>query len=134
MSQNRVSEVRTSQRELGQERRIFSFKLSQWIWLGLGIVEALIALRVVLKLIAANPNSPFASFVYNLSAIFLLPFADLVGTPTSGGMVLELSSIIAMIVYALLAWGIERIVWVIFDRPSESLIGGKGTQTTTHEN
>ena len=116
VSQKRMSEDRTSQRELDQEQRLFSFKAVQWIWLGLGIVEALIGLRVLLKLIAANPESPFAAFIFNVSAIFLFPFAGLVGTPASGGMALELSSIIAMLVYALLAWGIERIVWVIFYR------------------
>jgi hypothetical protein len=131
MSQNRVSEVRTSQRESNQEQRIFSFKATQWIWLGLGIVEALIGLRIVLKLIAANPESPFAAFIYNVSAIFLYPFAGLVGTPAAGGVVLELSSIIAMLVYALLAWGLERIVWVIFYRPRGSVVGV--TQTTTRE-
>jgi uncharacterized protein YggT (Ycf19 family) len=131
MSQKRISEVRTSQRELGQEQRLFSFKTTQWIWLVLGIIEVLIGLRVVLKLIAANPESPFAAFIYNVSAIFLFPFAGLVGTPASGGMVLEISSIIAMLVYALLAWGIERIVWVIFYRPRGSMVGI--TQTTTSE-
>ena len=131
MSQQRVSEVRTSQRESNEEQRIFSFKATQWIWLGLGIVEALIGLRVVLKLIAANPESPFAAFIYNVSAIFLYPFAGLVGTPAAGGVVLELSSIIAMLVYALLAWGLERIVWVIFYRPRGSAVGI--TQTTTSE-
>jgi uncharacterized protein YggT (Ycf19 family) len=133
MLQNRVSEVRTSRRELGQERRVFWLKLTQWIWLGLGIVETLIGLRVVLKLIAANPNSPFAAFIYNVSAVFLSPFTGLVGTPAAGGMVLEISSIIAMLVYALLAWGIERIVLVIFYRPrgSGSVVGV--TQTRTSE-
>jgi hypothetical protein len=131
MSQKRVSEVRTSQRESNQEQRIFSFKATQWIWLGLGIIEALIGLRIVLKLIAANPESPFAAFIYNVSAIFLYPFAGLVGTPAAGGVVLELSSIIAMLVYALLAWGLERIVWVIFYRPRGSVVGV--TQTTTRE-
>ena len=131
MSQKRMSEVRTSQHESGQERRLFSFKATQWIWLGLGIIEVLIGLRVLLKLIAANPESPFAAFIYNVSAIFLFPFAGLVGTPASGGMVLELSSIIAMLVYALLAWGIERIVWVSFYRPRGESVGV--TQTTISE-
>jgi uncharacterized protein YggT (Ycf19 family) len=130
--QRRTSEVRTSQRDSGQEQRLFSFKATQWIWLVLGIVESLIAMRVVLKIIAANPGSPFAAFIYNLSAVFLYPFAGLVGTPATGGMVLEISSIIAMMVYALLAWGIERTVWVIFYRPRGSLVGV--TQTTTSEN
>ena len=131
MSQKRISEVRTSQQESGQEQRLFSFKATQWIWLILGVLEVLIGLRVVLKLIAANPESPFAAFIYNASAIFLFPFAALVGTPASGGMVLEISSIIAMLVYALLAWGIERIIWVSFYRPRGS--GVDVTQTTISE-
>jgi uncharacterized protein YggT (Ycf19 family) len=131
MSQKRISAVRTIQRESGQEQRLFSFKVTQWIWLGLGIVEILIGLRIVLKLIAANPESPFAALIYNVSAIFLIPFTGLVATPASGGMVLELSSIIAMLVYALLAWGIERIVWVSFYRPRGALVGV--TKTTTRE-
>jgi len=112
-----MSEERMSQRESDQERRLFSFQTSKWIWLVLGIVEIIIGLRVLLLLIGANPESPFAAFIYDLSAIFLLPFAGLVGAPAAGGMVLELSSIIAMLVYALLAWVIDRIVWVIFYRP-----------------
>jgi len=112
-----MSEINSSQREIDRENRRFSFKTTQWIWLVLGIVEVIIGLRVVLLLIGANPASPFAAFIYNLSAFLLLPFAGLVGAPAMGGMVLEISSIIAMLVYALLAWGIDRIVWVIFYRP-----------------
>jgi tetrahydromethanopterin S-methyltransferase subunit F len=48
--QEQTSEVRTSQREIDQEQRIFSFKATQLIWLALGVVEALIAMRVMLKL------------------------------------------------------------------------------------
>ena len=54
-NQNRVSEVRTSQNEPEREQRIFTFKATQLIWLFLGILEVLIALRIGLKLIAANP-------------------------------------------------------------------------------
>lgn len=130
MSQKRISEVRTTQ-DSGLESRIFSFKATQWIWIGLGIVETLIGLRVVLKLIGANPASPFAAFIYGISDVFLFPFAGLVGTPTAGASVLEISSIVAMLVYGLLAWGLERIVWVIFYRPRETAVGV--TQTTISE-
>ena len=51
---NRVLEVRTSQSEAGREQRILTFKASQWIWLLFGILEALIVLRIGLKLIGAN--------------------------------------------------------------------------------
>jgi hypothetical protein len=127
----KTSEVRTSQRESDQEQRIFSFKTTQLIWLALGLVEALIAMRIVLKLIGANAESLFATFIYGFSNLFLFPFQGLVGTPTSGGSILEISSIIAMMVYALLFWAVERIVWVIFYRPRGALVGV--TQTTTSE-
>lgn len=112
-----MSEKRMAQRESDEELRLLSFQSTKWMWLVLGIVEIIIGLRVLLLLIGANPESPFAAFIYNLSAIFLLPFAGLVGAPAAGGMVLEISSIIAMLVYALLAWGIDRIVWMLFYRP-----------------
>jgi len=131
MSQNRMSKVRTSRRESGQEQRLFTFKATQLIWLGLVMLEALIALRIGLKLIGANPDNPFAAFVYNVSHIFLFPFEGLVGTPAAGGMVLDLSAIIAMVVFALLAWALERIVWLIFYRPRGSVVGV--TQTTTRD-
>ena len=126
-----VREVRTTEREPERERRIFTFKATQLIWLFLGILEGLLALRILLKLMAANPSNAFAAFLYSITDLFLLPFAGLVGTPTAGGMVLELSSIIAMVVYGLVGLGLERLVWVIFYRPrgpSESL-----TQTTTQD-
>jgi hypothetical protein len=46
--------VGTSQRESDRGQRIFSFKITQMIWLALGLVEALIARRIALKLIGAN--------------------------------------------------------------------------------
>ncbi len=126
MSTNTVSEVQTTQKEPDRERRIFTFKATQLIWLILGILEGLFALRFVLKLIAANPASPIAVFIYGITGLFLLPFAGLTVTPSAGGMVLELSTMIAMVVYGLIAWAVERIVWVSFYRPR-----GPVTQTTT---
>jgi hypothetical protein len=133
MSQLReqTSEIRTTQRGSDLEQRIFSFKATQLIWLALGLLEGLIAMRVLLKLIGANADSLFASFIYGFSYLFLFPFEGLVGTPAAAGVVLEISSIIAMMVYALLFWAVERIVWVVFYRPRGPLVGV--TQTTTSE-
>jgi hypothetical protein len=126
MSTNTESEVQTTQKEPERERRIFTFKATQLVWLFLGILEGLLALRFVLKLIAANPDSPIAGVIYGFTNLFLLPFSGLTATPSAGGMVLELSTMIAMVVYGLIAWAIERIIWVIFYRPR-----GPVTQTTT---
>lgn len=131
MSERQVSQTTSSQREPGLEQRIFTFKASYVIWLMLGLLEALIAFRVMLKIIGANAANPFAMFIYNFSNLFVFPFAGLTATPASDGMVLEISSIIAMVVYALLGWAFERIVWVIFYRPREAAVAV--TQRTSNE-
>jgi len=131
MTETRVSEVRTTQREPERERRIFSFKATQLVWLLFGALVALIALRIGLKLIDANPESPIAVLLYAVTDLFLFPFAGLVGSPAAGGMVLELSSFIAMVVYALIAWALAKTIWLIFYRPQGPVVAV--TQTTSSD-
>jgi YGGT family len=130
-NENRVSESRTSQNEPDREQRIFSFKVTQLVWLVFGILEALIALRIGLMLIGANPNSPIVALIYGFTYLFLFPFAGMVGSPATGGMVLELSSMFAMLIYGLIAWAMERIVWLIFYRPRGPLVAV--TETSVSE-
>ena len=129
MTNSSVSETRTTQKEPEREQRIFTFKATQLVWLGLVILEGLLGLRFVLKLIAANPDSPIAAFLYKFTDLFLAPFAGLVGTPSAGGAVMEISTLIAMAVYALIGWALERLIWVIFYRPRAA--GVAVSQTTT---
>src|SRR4030065_410976 len=110
-------EVRTTQHELGQEQRVATFRATQIIWLLLGLLEATLALRFVFKLIGVNAANTFATLLYNVTDLFVAPFASLTGAPAAGGMVLEISSFIAMIVYLLVFWALERIVYVLFYRP-----------------
>ncbi len=110
-------EVRTTQHESGREQRVATFKATQLVWLLLGFLEAAIALRVVFKLIAVNAANPFAALLYKVTDFFVAPFASLTGAPAFAGMVLEISSIIAMIVYLLIAWALERTIYVLFYRP-----------------
>ena len=105
----------TAQRDVGQPR--FSFQTTQTIWLFLGLLEALFALRFVLKLAGASPAGSFAGLLYNFSGVFLLPFSGLAGAPAASGMVLEISTLIAMAAYGLLGWLLARAAWVIFYRP-----------------
>lgn len=92
------------------------YKVDRIIWLVAIILETLIGFRVFLKLIAANPESGFASFVYTITAPFLAPFAGLTSTPSASGAVLEISSIIAMVVYALLFWLAAYLIHLIWER------------------
>ncbi len=125
-------QVTTSQSQPELEQRIFSFKATQMIWLFLGVLEALLALRILLKLMGANAANPFAGLLYNITNVFLVPFAGLTATPAAGGMVLEISTVIAMVVYALLFWVAERLVWVIFYRPRTAVVNTKTTVTDRH--
>jgi len=107
---------------LNLEYREAVYKISQFIWLLFGGLEALIGIRVLLLLIAANPNNWFSAFVYQLSDLFLWPFRNIVANPAFQNHVLEITSLIAMIVYPLIGWAIVRLVWVIFYRTPTSQV------------
>jgi hypothetical protein len=128
---NRISEVRSVQREPEREQRLMTFKATQLVWLFLGILETLIALRIFLKIIAANENSLIVAMIYGFTNLFLFPFEGLTQSPSANGMVLEISSFVAMVFYALIAWAAERLIWVIFYRPRGPV--EKVTQTRTNE-
>ena len=104
------------------ENRQMVAKAVQFVWLSFGILEALIGLRILLKLIAANPNSWFTSFVYQLSDIFLWPFQNIVTNPSFQNSVMELTSLIAILVYAMIGWGLARLIWLVFYRRATSSV------------
>ncbi len=87
-----------------------TYNAARIVYLVFGIIETLILIRVILKLLAANPDAGFSSLIYGLTAPFVAPFAGVFPAPSGGGSVLELSSILAIIVYILLAWVIVRII------------------------
>jgi hypothetical protein len=124
-------QVTTTQEEPGRGQRQFTFQATQLVWLGFGLLEGLLALRIFFKLIGVNAASPIAALLYGFTSIFLWPFAGLIGTPAAGDMVLEVTTIIAMIIYALLAWVIERLVWVLFYRSRTGVISTQTTVTDT---
>jgi hypothetical protein len=88
-------------------------------YLVFGIVEGLLAIRLVLKLLGANPLAGFTNFIYGVTDFFMAPFRNLlpaVGTGSSSGAVLETSVVIAIIVYALIGWVLARLIVIMFFR------------------
>jgi uncharacterized protein YggT (Ycf19 family) len=88
-------------------------------YLVFGVIEGLLAIRLILKLLGANPQAGFTNFVYGLTDFFMAPFRNLlpaVGTGSSSGAVLETSVVIAIIVYALIAWVVARLIVIMFFR------------------
>lgn len=84
--------------------------LKRIVWYIAGVIIALLAIRIILLLLGANDASGFVSFVYGLSAIFAAPFYGIFSyQPAYGVSTLELSSLVAIAVYALVAWGIAKL-------------------------
>ncbi|MBN1920964.1 MAG: YggT family protein [Anaerolineae bacterium] len=82
-----------------------------------GALTLLLAVRVILQLVGVNAANDFASFIYGLSAPFVALFASLLQNPTLGGTsVLEVTTLIAMLVYVILAWLVGRAIWLILSR------------------
>lgn len=76
----------------------------------LGVVEALLAIRVVLSLLGANRGNAFAGMVYSITAPLVSPFAGLLGYQFQAGVArLEIETLIAMAIYGLVGWGISKL-------------------------
>ncbi len=87
------------------------FRAYQIIWYILAVIEVLLAFRMVLRALGANPFSGFATLVYALSGPFAGPFNGLFNVSvTQQGSVFEWSTIIAAAVYALVAFGIVQLI------------------------
>lgn len=79
-----------------------------------GVLEILLAFRLILKLTGASLASSFVSFIYGLTGIFILPFEGIFRRWFNQGLettsVLEPSTIVAIVVYAVLAWGVVKLI------------------------
>ncbi|GER90577.1 hypothetical protein KDW_47390 [Dictyobacter vulcani] len=98
------------------------------IYFLLGVLEVILGLRFIFRLFGANEISPFISFLYNLSHPFVSIFNGIFNDQTIGNTgVFEISTILAMLIYALIGWGIVSLVRVIFF-PN---VPGRSETTTT---
>ena len=88
----------------------------QLVYLIFGVIDGLLAIRLILKLLGANPTAGFSNWVYNVTAFFLAPFKNILPTYGTQQSQLEMSVVLAIIVYALLGWALGRLVVVIFYR------------------
>ncbi|HEU5374880.1 MAG TPA: YggT family protein [Ktedonobacteraceae bacterium] len=93
-----------------------------------GVLEVLLVLRFFFRLLGASQDNSFTQFLYNLSQVFVAPFNGIFHDQILGTRsVFELSTLVAMLVYALLTWGLVALSRVIF-APHES---GRQRFTTT---
>ncbi len=86
--------------------------ISRVVWYIAGLLLVVLGLRFVLTLLGANATNGFADFVYSTSHPFVAPFFSLFNYDnyTYGTSHFEVYTLVAMIVYSLIAWGIVRLV------------------------
>lgn len=82
----------------------------------LNILEALLLIRFALMLLGANPGAGFTSMIYAITNPLVAPFRGIFPAQASSGAVLEWSTIIAMIVYALIAYAIVQLLRIASNR------------------
>lgn len=90
------------------------------IYFFFGLIEILLAFRLIFKLAAASMSSGFVRFVYGVTGIFVMPFQGIFRQANVSTSVLEPSTMVAIFVYILIAWGIVRLLRISSGEKQES--------------
>ncbi len=104
-------EVKTDHPQKVFQAKKAIFRTYQVIWYVLGIIEVLLGFRMTLKALSADPISGFTSLIYALSDPLAVPFQGILRTTfAQQGAVFEWSTLIAAVVYLLIAWGLVELL------------------------
>lgn len=96
------------------EKKKTIFRFTQIIWYILGVIEVLLAFRVILKALGANPFIGFTSFIYSITDPLVGPFQGILGVSVTGNSAIEWSTLIAATVYICVAWGLVYLLDLIY--------------------
>lgn len=113
----------TITRTPGRSKATSSQTVEYLVYFFFGALEILLAFRLALKLAGASLSSAFVGLIYGITGIFILPFEGIFRRGFAQGVettaVLEPSTLVAIIVYAVLAWGIVKLVRVLSGEQQE---------------
>jgi len=101
-----------------------SQKIEYVVYFIFSVLEILLAFRLILRLTGASLASTFVRLIYSLTNIFILPFSGIFSKGYTQGAetisVLEPATIVAIIVYIVLAWGVIKLVRISSGEQQES--------------
>jgi hypothetical protein len=102
------------EREVVSERVQGQTLAARLVWFIAGVLLTLLAFRFVLAALGANPGNAFVQFIYNTSHPFVAPFFGLFSYDplSTGASRFEIYTLIAMAVYALVAYGLARLLTI----------------------
>jgi len=81
-----------------------------------GFIEVLLAIRFVLVLLGANAEAGFVRLIYGVTDIFMAPFTAIFSTQRVAEATFEWSVLVAIAVYALIAWGLTALISAVSPR------------------
>ncbi len=84
------------------------YRGTQIVWYIFALLEILLLFRFVLKLLGANPAAGFTNFIYTATKMFVAPFLSVFRITTVEGSIFEWTTLLAMLVYAIVAFGIIK--------------------------
>lgn len=85
------------------------------IYFLLTVLEIILVLRFLFRFLGANQGNGFVMWLYSFSYPFVAPFKGIFTDPSLGyAHVFEVSTLIAMLIYALIAWGLVALSRIVF--------------------
>ncbi|MCE9541185.1 YggT family protein [Candidatus Kaiserbacteria bacterium] len=79
-----------------------------------GIISFLLVVRLALIFVGADAQAPFVAWMYSLTGSLVAPFAGSFPTLFIGSFALELSTLFALIGYAIIGWLVMRLISMLF--------------------
>jgi hypothetical protein len=86
------------------------YRGTQVVWYLVGILETLLMFRFLLKLFSANAAAGFTNFIYTVTQALISPFSTVFHISRLEGNVFEWTTLLAMFVYGLIAWGVVQLL------------------------
>jgi uncharacterized protein YggT (Ycf19 family) len=95
------------------EQARYNFRAAAGVGFVVGVVDILIAARFLGKLLGASSQSAFVNFVYQVSSPLVAPFKGIFGNSGSGANSFETASLVAIVVYAVIGWGLVVLIRIV---------------------
>lgn len=92
------------------------YRVIALIWLVVAVVDVFIAGRFLGLLFGASRSSSFVTFVYGVTDPLVAPFQGIFGTPATASHVFEVASLVAIVVYLLIAVALVTLLRIISGR------------------
>jgi hypothetical protein len=107
-TRQRITEVKDDQGNIDYTQNL----IARIVWFIGGALITLLGFRFILSLLGANVTNSFADMIYSTSHVFVAPFFSLFrySNYTNGVSHFEIYTLVAMLVYTVVTWGIVKFI------------------------